>query len=183
MLFTQGDSISFELQEKDGKHYGRKVAAQNHTETERLKDFDEASTKSVVKKIRSGLYYPVIQIWRDGRSIDDPECPKEFSEPTRDDIRYLVALLNESALPEPIKNEIFFLMCSMGKDAPDECVQWINEQVAKENVFNPRALGFTLGSVSEPWQKQLLSKLMDRPTESTLRAFAYAVWRDQHFIE
>lgn len=181
--FTQGDSISFELQEKDGKHYGRKVAAQNHTETERLKDFDEASTRSVVKKIRSGLYYPVIQIWRDGRSIDDPECPKEFSEPTRDDIRYLVALLNESALPEPIKNEIFFLMCSMGKDAPDECVQWINEQVAKENVFNPRALGFTLGSVSEPWQKQLLSKLMDRPTESTLRAFAYAVWRDQHFIE
>lgn len=71
----------------------------------------------------------------------------------------------------------------MGKDAPDECVQWLNEQVARENVFNPRALGFSLGSVSEPWQKQLLSKLMEHATESALRAFAYAVWRDQHFIE
>jgi len=181
--FVEGKSISFELQERSGRYSGKKVAGLIYKETERLKDFDEESAKKLVARIRNDLYFPVIQVWRDGRSISDHESPKEFTGTMQTDIAYLVALLSESALPESVKNEIQFLLSCMHKDAPDECVQWITKQVENDNIRNPRTVGFALGDVSEQWQKVALSKLVAHPTFDSLRVFAYAIWRESHFVE
>lgn len=181
--FTEGNSISFELQERKGKYSGRKVAGPKYIETERLKDFDEESAKKLVAKIRKGLYFPVIQVWRDGRSISDKECPKAFADAIRTDIEYLIALLSESALPESVKNEMLFLMSCMHKDAADEYVKWITQQIESDRIRDPRAVGFALGDVSEQWQKNLLSKLVAHPTKDALSVFAYGIWREQYFIE
>lgn len=178
--FTEGKSISFELQEREGKYSGWKVAEPRYVETERLKDFDE---KSLADNIRKRLYFPVIQVWRDGRSISNQECPKEFADAMQTYISYLAALLSESALPESVKNEIRFLLSCMHKDAPDECVQWISEQVESGKIRDPQSVGFALGNVSEQWQEYILSELVARPTNGTLRVFAYAIWREQHFVE
>ncbi len=181
--FTGGTSISFELQEREGKYSAWNVAGQGYKEAERLKEFDEESARSLAGNIRKRLYFPVIQVWRDGRSIGDQECPKEYAIAMRANVAYLAALLRERDLPESITNEIRFLLSCMHKDAVDECVQWINEQVENNNVRRKQAVGFALGDVSEQWQKNLLSKLVTHPTNDVLRVFAYAVWREQHFIE
>ena len=181
--FTGGTSISFELQEREGKYSAWNVAGQGYKEAERLKEFDEESARSLAGNIRKRLYFPVIQVWRDGRSIGDQECPKEYAIAMRANVAYLAALLRERDLPESITNEIRFLLSCMHKDAVDECVQWINEQVENNNVRRKQAVGFALGDVSEQWQKNLLSKLVTHPTNDVLRVFAYAVWREQHFID
>ncbi|PIY00889.1 MAG: DNA-binding protein [Hydrogenophilales bacterium CG_4_10_14_3_um_filter_58_23] len=181
--FTEGKSISFELQEREGKYSGRKVAGPRYKESDHLKDFDEDFARNFVVKIRKGLYYPVIQVWRDGRSISDQECPKKFADAMQNDIAYLVALLSENALPESVKNEILFLLSSMHKNAPDECVRWITRQVKNGNIRATRTVGFALGRVSEQWQKDTLFKLVTHPTAYSLRVFAYAVWREPHFVD
>lgn len=181
--FTEGNSLSFELQERDGKYSGWKVADPRYEDSERLKDFDEESARNLVVKIRKGLYFPVIQVWRDGRSIRDQECSKAFASAIQTDIAYLVALLRESAVPESVLCEIQFLLACMHKDSPDECVQWITDQVKSSNIRNPRAAGYVLGTVSEQWQEELLSKLVAHRTFDSLRVFAYAIWREQHFVE
>lgn len=181
--FVEGSRISFEVVENAGKCSGRNIAGEHHQKIERLKVFDDGSINAQVIKMRQALYYPVIQTWRDGRSIDDAECPQAFADATRTNIHYLASLLHESQLPKQIKDEIRFLMCCMHSDAPDECVQWITEQVSKDRIDNPRAIGFALGRVVEPWQQSILSGFMERPTESALRVFAYAIWRDRHFVE
>jgi cold shock CspA family protein len=181
--FSEGQNISFELQERDGKYSGWKVAGPRYKDEVRLKDFDEESARNLVSNIRKRLYFPVIKVWGDGRSIGDAECPKEFSEAMKVNSEYLVALLREHDIPEPVKNEIRFLLACMHKDAPDECAQWIVEQVESQKIRNPQAVGFALGDVSEQWQKVLLSKLVANPTNDSISVFAYAIWRERSIVE
>ena len=106
-------------------------------------------------------------------------CPAQF----RKSFSELNAILLENLPHEIILAKILFLLACMHKDAPDECVQWVTEQVANGNIRDPRAVGFALGDVSEQWQEYALSKLLTHPTNHALRIFAYAIWREQHFVE
>lgn len=181
--FTDGTEISFELHERDGKYYGWKVAGPRYKDEAHPRDFDKESARSLVAKIRKSLYFPVIQVWRDGNSISDPKCPKEFAAAMNTNGEYFVALLGNDRLPESVKSEILFLLACMHKDAPTECVQWIKKQVEHAVFDDPRAIGFALGEVSLQWQKDVLSRLVGRLTNDTLGVFSYAIWREQHFVE
>ena len=181
--FTEGKEITFKLQERDKKFSGWKVAGPRYKDEVRLKIFDKESTKSLVANIHKRLYFPVIQVWRDGRSTGDRECPKEFAAAMKAKIEYLVALLNESGVPEQVKSEIQFLMACMHKDAPDDCVQWITGQVEGQKIHAPQAVGFALGDVSQQWQQDVLSQLVANPSNDALSILAYAIWCEQHVVE
>jgi hypothetical protein len=182
--FTKGGRISFELQEHEGKYSGRKVAGPLYKETECLKDFDEELARNLSASIRKRLYFPIIQVWRDGRSIGDQECPKEFSAAMVSNVEFLTTLLRENGLPKTVKNEILFLLSCMHKDAPNEFVRWITDINAENyNIRDKRVIGFALGDVSKEWQKDLLSRLVTSMTNDTLSIFAYAIWREQHFVK
>lgn len=181
--FTEGKEISFELQKRDGKFSGWKVAGPKYKDEVCLKIFDKESTESLVANIHKRLYFPVIQVWRDGRSTGDRECPKEFAAAMKANGEYLVALLNESGIPAQVKSEIQFLMACMHKDAPDDCVQWITGQVKGQKIRAPRAVGFALGDVSQQWQQDVLSQLVANPSNDALSILAYAIWCEQHVVE
>src|SRR5207247_1912924 len=86
-------------------------------------------------------------------------------------------------IPKPVQDEVVFLLACMHKDMPDECVQWITKQVENGSIRDMQAVGFALGDVSEQWQEYTLSKLVTHPKSDSLRVFAYAIWREQHFVE
>ena len=177
--FTEGKNISFELRERDGKFSGWKVAGPSCKEVKRLKNLDDELAKKSVFRIRKS----VIPVWSDGRSIFDRDCPQNFSNVMQTNIEYLVDLLSESTLPGSVKNQLLFLLSCMHKDAPDKCIQWINEQIENSHIHVPRAVGLALGDVSKQWQKDVLSELIRKPKFESLSAFSYAIWREQHFVE
>lgn len=181
--FSEGQGVSFELQERDGKSYGLKVAGPRYKDEVRLNDLDKESTNRLIANIRKRLYFPLIQVWRDGRSISDSECPKDFTDSIEGSLAYFVELLMESSIPDLVKNEIRFILACLHKDMPDGCYQWIFEQINNNKIREKRAVGFALGDVSAQWQKALLSQLVANPTADSLRVFSYAIWRDQHFVE
>lgn len=184
--FEEGDEVSFELQERDGKYSVRKVAGADYREppqATRLKEFDENATQLVVENIRKRLYFPTIQVWRDGRSICNADCPSEFTDAMRSNIEYLASLLQYDGIPNPVQYEVLFLLACMHKDSPDECFKWITAQVKNGNIRAPQAVGFALGDVSEQWQKDALAKLVTHLTSDSLCVFAYAIWREPHFVE
>ena len=181
--FEEGDEVSFELQKHNGKFTGWKVAKPNYKETTRLHDFDDDATKDLVENIRKRLYVPFIHVWRDGRSITDEECPEDFANSAKHRIAYLTGLLSEAAIPQPVKDEILFLLSCLHNDTTGDCVQWVTEQVESGNIRDPRAVGFALGDVSKGWQQDIFSSLASRPNTSAISVFAYAIWHDQHFVE
>ena len=181
--FEEGDDISFELQERDGRYSGWKVASTDYHEETRLRDFAGDDQNNLCSKIRTRLYFPIIRTWRDGHSLSDRQCPKEFKLKAQAKINYLAKLVGLNEIPDQIKYEIFFLMSCMHKDAPDECVQWITEQVESGHIRDPRAVGFALGDLSQRWQQYIFDQLVSPPNHSAISVFAYAIWREQHFVE
>ena len=170
--FEAGDQISFELHEDRGRFRGRRVAGPHYD-----------AVADAVTSIRKGAYVPFIQIWKDGRSISDRTCPREFAKAAEDRIAHLANLLDLNGIPPRLKNELLFLLSCLHKDTTDECVDWITEQVDDGNILDPRAVGFALGDVSEEWQKYIFHSLAAKPNTVALRAFAYAIWREQHFVD
>jgi cold shock CspA family protein len=170
--FEQGDKVSFELQEPDGNLAARKTARP---------DYD--ATNDWVNSIHRGLYVPFIKIWSDGRSITDRECPKEFFKAAAEKLDYLTTLLSQAEIPQPIKEEILFLLSCTHKDTTNTCRQWIHDQVQNGHIDNPKAVGFVLGNVSEQWQKDVLSKLLINISDIALNVFACSIWREKHFVD
>ena len=177
--FEEGDCVSFELQENEGKYSGRKVAGADYKEPPR------SLSESIRKRSNFPIIqFPIIQVWRDGRSISDAGCPSEFTDAMWMKIEYLASLLQHDGIPSFVQRTVVFLLACMHKDMPDECVQWIKEQVESgSSIPDVKAVGFALGDVSEQWQKSALSNLVTDRKIDSLRVFAYAIWREQHFVE
>ena len=141
------------------------------------------SQADLCSKIRTRLYFPVIRTWRDGRSLSDGKCPRNFSHNAKDKINDLSSLATLNEIPSRIRDELLFLLACMHKDAPYECLQWITEQVESGHIRDPRAVGFALGDLSQRWQQYIFDQLVSPPNHSAVSVFAYAIWREQHFVE
>lgn len=168
-MFRKGSRISFEL--KNGK-FGKRIAGP-----------DLQKVKDVVQQIHHGIYVPVIQVWRNGHSIYDKQCPATFRASIKSSIESLRGFLSDDDFPKEIRNEIIFLFACMHKDAPEECAQWVAQQFNGETIYNKQAVGFCLGDLSMPWQEAVFRTLVSFPSHDALRVFAYAIWRDPHFVE
>lgn len=138
---------------------------------------DEKSWNNITKSIKGWCRFLVIQIWRDGRSATVDSMLSETVQVFRHSLARVLAA------DEKTTSDIRFLECCMHKDAPDDCVDWILEQISDGNSREMRAVGFSLGDVSEQWQKDLFSKLVANPTSDALRVLSYAIWREQKFVE
>lgn len=180
--FPEGSRISFEP-DRNGNVAAGTAAGPDHVETDRLREFDDDAVKSLVIDIRKRLYYPVIQVWRDGRSIKDSDCPPEYLAAMRTNLACLAAVLREPGLPLAIGNEIRFLLSCMHKDSVDGCIEWLCGQVRQGRIRSTRAVAFALGDLTQAWQQDVLSMLLAQPSHEALRVFAYAIWREQHFID
>jgi hypothetical protein len=171
--FRVGDVVSFGMRESFGRYTGVRIADAGFKDTPEL----------LTSHIRKRLYFPVIQVWRDGRSISDSACPTDFADSMRQNIEYLRSLVQDDQIPEAVQSEILFLMACMHKDMPVDCVRRILQQVEREVIRDPQAIGFALGDMSQEWQQEVLSQLAARASDTALRVFAYAIWRDRHFVE
>lgn len=182
-LFQVGAQLSFELQKRDGGYSGWNIAQPDYQETTRLRQYEGDAVDDLIRTIRRRLYFPIIQVWGDGRSIQDRHCPPQFAKAAEKRIAYLAGLIDIEALGQNIKRELLFLLACLHRDAPDACVEWLIEQVNNEDIRDPRAAGFALGDVSQEWQQYIFDRLASSPRNDAVSVFAYAIWREPHFIE
>ncbi|MGB3976779.1 MAG: DNA-binding protein [bacterium] len=184
MDFPEGSLLSFELcLDRNDKPFGREIAEPYYREEIQLRNLSESATDKIVKGIHRGLYFPIIEIWRDGRSITDKHCPKIFREEAEEQILHLSDLVDMTEIPEPIRERLLFLLACLHKDAPEVCFQWIADQVENGNIHNSRAIGFSHGDLSQEWQRSIFRKLSSHPNRMAIKVFAYAIWRERHFFE
>jgi hypothetical protein len=168
--FACGDVISFELHARNGKCSARNAARPDYEE-------------SVVLSIRNRLYVPFIKVWRDGRSITDSQCPVSFSKAAAERIEYLGNLVKAGDIPHAVKSELLFLLACIHKDTTEDCVRWLTDQVDSDAMRRPQAVGFALGDVSTEWQQYIFDRIASKPSNDAISVFAYAIWREQNFVE
>lgn len=127
------------------------------------------------KSIKGWCRFLAIQLWRDGRTASE-ELKKAVEE-----FKSSLSTVLESE--QMLASDVRFLECCMHKNAPEGCVSWVFEQIEGESIHQKRAIGFALGDVSVQWQKDVLVRLVAGRSNDALRAFSYAIWREEHFVE
>lgn len=147
----------------------------NETSANLAKWICRNETDRIEKSIKGWCRFLVIQLWRDGRTASE--------ELERAAENFKSSLRNVLELERKLTSDVRFLESCMHKDAPEDCVRWIFEQLEGDNILQKRALGFALGNVSVKWQKDVLSRLVRARTNDALRVFSYAIWRDGNFVE
>jgi hypothetical protein len=182
--FERESQLSFELHEdRDGRFSGRRVARSDYTESGGLRQLDECGVGEIVNYIHKGIYFPMIKIWSDGRSIEDLECPEEFVNAISERLDLLAELICAEQLPHVIRRELLFLLACTHQDTRKECVEWIVEQIGSNNLVDPQAIGFALGDLSKAWQRYLFGLLTKETLYFTINVCAFAVWRAPQFVE
>jgi hypothetical protein len=180
---SEGDEVYFVVEERGGSSYANHVARSPAA-------VRAAAAKDVSAFIRRSLYVPYIRTWADGRSLEDPECPERFRLRMNDLLPELSAVLQSENTPQAVQDELRFLFSCTHKDMPEpvstELVADARSQSKGEKSLAfglEKSLGFALGDLSQPWQQDILARLLLRINNpQTLRVFARAIWRDEGFV-
>lgn len=137
-------------------------------------------TKCILARYRErSLQNRISFAFSDGRSLRDADCPEEFKQ----DFEKVFSSVVEKLPKDLLGGRMRFLQACLHKDAPDECVKWIYRQIERGRISDKRAVGFALGDVAECWQKDIMNEMCRRMDDDALRVFAYAIWRDERFVE
>lgn len=166
--FSEGDTLSFFLQERNGRYSASLAGKEGFSYADYF-----------ISNIHLSLYFPVINIWRDSRSISDSQWPTKYKSILKQ-VKDLGRITNSMKLDKQVKDEIFSLLAMMHKDAPEECVIWLKNHL--KNLKLKKIVGFSLGDLSENWQKDIFNDLMSKMDHDTVRVLSYAIWRDETFV-
>ena len=138
------------------------------------------SKRRIISFRERSLQNRIALMWGDGRSLDDADCPSYFKNRLNELREEIIRKLPTDVINQKIR----FLQACLHKDAPESCVQWIMRQVqSKKTVVDKQAIGLSLGTLSEAWQKTVFDELLERTDDSSLRVFAYAIWHEKSFVE
>lgn len=147
---------------------------------ERGLDYSLDTKRRIMSFRERSLQNRMSTIWADGRSVTDASCPTAFSS----EFESLIIALLENLPPDIVDRKMMFLLACLHKDTVDNCVKWVTDQVEGGNIRDPRAIGFALGDVSREWQQYVYDRLASQSlNENTITVFAYAIWRERHFVE
>lgn len=169
-----GDTVHFYTRIRNGKEGAEYVSKSAH-------ESHKALTIGICGLIHRQLYITFINIWSDGRSLNDQDCPPSFAKNAR---LYSEQLNRHMKLSESysIRQELRFLLCCMGKDAPLEFGASLAAGL-KTIVSDEKALGFAIGDLSMEWQRSVMHKMIEDESPHALRTIAHAAWRSESVVD
>lgn len=148
--------------------------------------------KSVpIDHFRKSLRFPVLTIWNHGHSLTESDVPDQFRQKVYQGIQDAVKILKDGDIPNSLKEEIFFFLCCLHKDAPPVIFTRLLKFVTdKENLKRyKRNIAFAIGTAEISWQQDLLKKVMNLINNNdgiirsmTLEILSIALWRSKTLI-
>lgn len=135
--------------------------------------------KNIIYFREKSLQNRLSLIFGDARSINDPDCPPSFSKRFRDVFYDTIGLFPLNLVEWKMR----FLEACMHKDCSAECHKWIVRQIGNKTVKDKAAVGFILGDLSQPFQKEIFNKLLENLGSDVLQVFSYAIWREKSLVE
>lgn len=172
-----GTILSFyKIEREEGKYYAEDVTIAGH----------QPKTCFLYKKIR----FPVLTIWNHGRSLSDSDTPRNFRNIILKRIKNSLSLIEDENMPESLREELFFFLCCLHKDAPDIVKTRLLAAVKEETLLRRyyRNIAFSIGDAELSWQQALLENILNaidnepKITSLVLEILSIALWRSDPLI-
>jgi len=166
--------ISFDL-EKQRDRNGYK--ARNIT-------LGKSVSKRTVEHFRKSLRFPALTIWNHGHSLSESDVPDHFRNSIFEGTQKILSIIESENMPDTLKEELFFFLCCLHKDAPEYVGKRLIEMSDDPDIFLKynRNISFAIGNAGLPWQEKLLEKVLNSKRPIALEMIAIAIWRSEELI-
>ncbi len=172
-----GDSLSFYKTEGDhGKFSAEDVVIGNSQPTRCF--------------LASSLRFPALTIWNHGHSLSESDVPDHFRNAIFEGTQKIISIIESENMPDTLKEELFFFLCCLHKDAPGIVGSRLLYAVKDKKLLLRyyKNIAFAIGNAELPYQQELLENVID-PIDNegltrsiTMEVLSIALWRSKTLI-
>jgi hypothetical protein len=171
-----GDSVQFYKIENRGKLQGRNVTL-----------IDQDPRKLFSPK----FYFSLFTIWNSEHSLSESDAPDHFRNSIFEGTQKILSIIESENMPDTLKEELFFFLCCLHKDAPCIVGTRLLEAVKDKGRLRmySKNIAFAIGNAELPYQQELLENVIDRIDNDdgltrpiTMEILSIALWRSKALI-
>lgn len=174
------EKISFDLERQRGREG---YVARNVT-------LGKSIPKKMVESFKKSLRFPVLTIWNHGHSLSEPDVPDHFRNSILEGTRNVLSIIDSENTPDTLKEELFFFLCCLHKDAPEIVGIRLLDAVKDKMLLrrHHRNIAFAIGNAELSWQQMLLKNIVN-PIDNEgitrsiiMEVLSIAFWRSKELI-
>jgi hypothetical protein len=170
-LPERGETVEFYKIESRGNFQGRNATVQN---------------RSPQKLFSPKFYFSLFTIWNHGHSLSEPDVPDHFRNSILEGTQKILSIIESENMPDTLKEEIFFFLCCLHKDAPDYVTKRLVEMSNDPKLFVDcnRNVAFAIGDAELTWQQELLENVANKIDNAPIATeiLSIALWRSEKLI-
>ncbi|MBF0314288.1 MAG: DUF2357 domain-containing protein [Oligoflexia bacterium] len=172
-----GDTLSFyKIKNDKGKFYGEDVAVGDHRPRHCF--------------LSKSMRFPISIIWNNGHSLSESDAPDQFRNTVFRIIPKIISIIQDEKMPDILKEELFFFMSCLHKDAPGFVGTRLLDAVKDKRLLRKysKNIAFAIGNAELPWQQELFRSVTvpidnEASTQSlTMEILSMALWRSKGLI-
>ncbi len=136
------------------------------------------------------LRFPTLTIWNHGHSLSESDVPDHFRNAIFEGTQKIISLIESEKMPDTLKEELFFFLCCLHKDAPGIVGSRLLYAVKDKKLLLRyyKNIAFAIGNAELPYQQELLENVID-PIDNegltrsiTMEVLSIALWRSKTLI-
>jgi cold shock CspA family protein len=141
--------------------------------------------------LSKSLRFPALTIWNHEHSLSESDVPNDFRDAVFKGIQNAISIIQSENMPDTLKEELFFFLSCLHKDAPDIVATRLLSAVKNKKLLRKyhRNIAFAIGDAKLSWQVELLKnvyELIENAEEEIssigLKILAVALWRSERLI-
>jgi len=140
--------------------------------------------------LSKSLRFPILTIWNNDHSLSETGAPSHFRNTIFEGTQKIILLINSENIPDILKEELFFFLCCLHKDAPGIVGTRLLNAVKDKKLLRSyhKNIAFAIGDAGLPWQQKLLANVIapidnEGLTRSiTMEVLSIALWRSKTLI-
>jgi cold shock CspA family protein len=147
-------------------------------------------TMEYAEKGISSLRFPALTIWNHGQSLSESDVPDHFRNAIFEGTQRIISIIESENMPDTLKEELFFFLCCLHKDAPGIVGSRLLDAVKDKKLLRKyyKNIAFAIGNAEMPFQQELLENVID-PIDNegltrsiTMEVLSIALWRSKTLI-
>lgn len=132
------------------------------------------------------LRFPALTIWNHGHSLSESDVPDHFRSAIFEGTKKIISIIESENMSDSLKEELFFFLCCLHKDAPRIVGSRLLDAVKDKNLVRRyyKNIAFAIGNAELPYQQELLSNVISKVGNQpiALEILAIALWRSEKLI-
>lgn len=160
---------------------------------EKIQDTINRKMSITLEFVGKGIFslrFPALTIWNHGHSLSEPDVPEHFRNVIFEGTQKSLSVIEYENIPDTLKDELFFFLCCLHKDAPGIVGTRLLEAVKDKKLLRRyhKNIAFAIGNAELPYQQELLENVID-PIDNegltrsiTMEVLSIALWRSKTLI-